>query len=83
MEIEIIPLASKKINLRKISFEWIKETILSPDQVVSGYQDRKIRQKIYETAGKKRLLRVIGEETKDKFIIISAYLTSDIKRYWR
>jgi hypothetical protein len=29
------------------------------------------------------LLRVVFEETEDKYVVITAYLTSDIKRYWR
>jgi len=29
------------------------------------------------------LLRVVFEETEDKYVVITAYLTSDIKRYWK
>ena len=41
--IEIIPLALKKIEQRKISQEWIEETLNSPEQIVEGYRGRKIR----------------------------------------
>jgi hypothetical protein len=30
-----------------------------------------------------KLLRVVFEETSDKYTVITAYLTSDIKRYWK
>ena len=29
------------------------------------------------------LLRVVFEETDDSYVVITAYLTSDIKRYWK
>lgn len=31
----------------------------------------------------RKLLRVVFAETPDKYVAITAYLTSDIKRYWR
>ena len=40
--IEIIPLALKKIEQRKISREWIEETLNSPEQIVEGYKGRTI-----------------------------------------
>lgn len=81
--IEIIPLALKKIKQRKISIEWIEETLKSPEQIVDGYGNRKVRQKKYILEDKEMLLRVIAEEKKDRFVVITAYLTSQIERYWR
>ena len=83
MEIKIIPLADKKIRLRKISKEMLEETIKQPDQTVEGYGSRIVRQKIYNIRNKKKLLRVVCE-TKDKdTIVVTAYLTGQIKKYWR
>ena len=81
--IEIIPLALKKIKQRKISIEWIEETLKSPEQIVDGYGNRKVRQKKYILEDKEMLLRVIVDEDKDRFVVITAYLTSQIERYWR
>lgn len=81
MKIELIPLAEKKIRRRVIPYKWIKETIQNPDKICVGYQNRKVMQKIYHCHGKKKLLRVIGEVEKDKFVVITAYLTSRIKKY--
>ncbi|MEW6026533.1 MAG: DUF4258 domain-containing protein [Planctomycetota bacterium] len=83
MEIEIIPLASKKMFQRGISIEMVKETVEKPDQIVDGYMNRKVKQKIYYLSGKKKLLRVIGEDEGNKFVVITAYLTSKIEGYWR
>ena len=83
MEIKLIPLATKKMKLRRISLKWVEETVQNPDQIVVGYHNRKVRQKIYLCKGKEYLLRVIGEENGNKFIVITAYLTSRIDKYWR
>ena len=82
-DIEIIPLALKKIKQRNIPIEWVKETLNSPGQTVDGYGARKIRQKKYALNGKDMLLRVVVNEEKDKIVVITAYLTSQIDRYWR
>jgi hypothetical protein len=34
-------------------------------------------------ADKERLLRVVYEETESAYVVITAYVTSDITRYWR
>ena len=81
--IEIIPLALKKIKQRRVPIDWIKETLNSPEQVVDGYGGRKIRQKKYILDDREMLLRVIAEEKKDRLVVITAYLTSQIERYWR
>jgi hypothetical protein len=32
---------------------------------------------------REKLLRVVFEETEGKYVVITAYLTSEIKRYWK
>lgn len=81
--IEIIPLALKKIKQRKVPIDWVKETLNSPEQVVNGYGGRKIRQKKYTLDNQEMLLRVIVDEKEDRLIVVTAYLTSQIERYWR
>ncbi|MDI6916898.1 MAG: DUF4258 domain-containing protein [Thermoplasmatales archaeon] len=83
MNIEIIPLALKKMKLRKIPVEWVKETVESPDQIVSGYMGRRVFQRIYHKEAMEMLLRVICDEIDNKKVVITAYLTSQIDRYWR
>jgi len=83
MGIKIIPLAAKKIKLRKISNAMLTETINSPQQIVEGYGDRRVSQKIYIINNKKKLLRVIYEKDGKDTIVVTAYLTSQIKKYWR
>jgi len=82
MEIKIIPLAVKKIKRRKISKDMLYETIKQPDQTVDGYGGRVVKQKIYNIDGKKKLLRVICE-VNNGIVVVTTYLTSQIKKYWR
>ena len=83
MKLEIIPLASKKIKLRKIPLEWFNETVSKPEQVVEGYAGRKVAQRIYHRKGKRILLRVVLEKDPYKNVVVTAYLTSQIEKYWR
>jgi hypothetical protein len=81
-KVEIIPLAKKKATRRGIPEKWIDETISSPAQVVTGYGDRKVAQRKYLVQNKEYLLRVIYEDKKETFEVVTAYLTSQIRRYW-
>lgn len=80
MRLEIIPLALKKIRRRKIPIEWGEETVSNPNQVVEGYEGRRVAQKVYYVKDKKMLLRVVLE---DNDTVVTAYLTSQVSRYWR
>jgi len=40
VELEIIPLALKKIVQRHIPVDWVEQTLNFPDQVVDGYEGR-------------------------------------------
>jgi len=82
-EIEIIPLARRKMNRRGIPEAWIGEALRNPDQVVEGHGGRSVAQQRRRIRRREMLLRVVFEETRDKCVVITAYLTSDIKRYWK
>ena len=81
-EIDIIPIARKKLDRRGISEDWIRETIISPSQIVDGYGGRKVAHIKYMVEGKEYLLRVDYEE-KERNVVLSAYLTSQINHYWK
>ena len=82
-EIEIIPLARRKMNRRGIPEAWIGDAIRNPDQVVEGHGNRSVAQRRRRIRRREMLLRVVFEETREKYVVITAYLTSDIKRYWK
>jgi Domain of unknown function (DUF4258) len=82
-EIEIIPLAKKKIDKRGIPEAWVSEALQNADQVVEGHGGRSVAQQRRRIRRREKLLRVVFEDTADKYVVITAYLTSDIKRYWK
>ena len=82
-QIEIIPLAQRKADKRGIKTEWIEDAFSHPDQVVDGYGGRKVIHKRLFIEEKEYLLRVVYDETERSYVTITAYLTSQIKRYWK
>ena len=83
-EIVVIPLAVKKAGKRLIPAAWIEEAIHKPEQKVAGYGGRTVYQRRYQMPGRnQQLLRVVCEEKEGKYVVVTAYLTSDIERYWR
>ena len=83
-EIIVIPLAAQKAGRRNIPIVWIEETIHKPEQKIKGYGGRIVYQRRYQMEGRSRqLLRVVCEECEGKYVVVTAYLTSDIERYWR
>ena len=82
-EIEIIPIATKKAARRGITKEQIEDTIAHPMQVVEGYGGRKVAQSKILIEKNEYLLRIVYEETEEKTIVVTTYLTSQINRYWK
>jgi hypothetical protein len=82
-EIEIIPLARRKIERRGIPESWIAEALRSADQVVEGHGGRLVAQQRRRIRRKEKLLRVVFEDMQEKYVVITAYLTADIERYWK
>lgn len=82
-DIEIIPLAERKLARRGIARDWVMETIRTPDQVVEGYGGRAVAQRRYRVRAKDMLLRVVYDETEQKYVVVTAYLTSAVTRYWK
>ena len=81
--VEIIPLALRKAKKRGIREKMIIETLRSPEQVVYGYMGRKVAHRHYLIDHKQYLLRVVYEMHQEKYLVITAYLTSQSKRYWK
>ena len=83
MNIEIIPIAVKKLQKRKIRQEWVIDAVKNPEQVLEGYGCREVAQKKRIIDGKEYLIRVVYERDSDKIFVITAYMTSQVERYWK
>jgi hypothetical protein len=82
-KVEIIPIAQRKTDRRGIKKEWIEDAVINPLQVVGGYGERKVAHKKFFIDNKEYLLRVVYEETEDICTVVTAYITSQISRYWK
>ena len=83
MNIEIIPIAVKKLQKRKIRQEWVIDVVKNPEQVLEGYGCREVAQKKIIINEKQYLIRVVYERNDSKITVMTAYVTSQVERYWK
>jgi len=77
LTIKYIPHALERMKERGISRELVEEALQSPDDTTEGYIGRKVAQKRIDG----KLIRVIYEEIENDIVVITAYVTSKIKKY--
>jgi hypothetical protein len=82
-KVEIIPIAERKSERRGIKREWIEDAVINPAQIVDGYGGRKVAHKKVFVDDKEYLLRVVYEESEEMYTVVTAYLTSQVSRYWK
>jgi len=78
--------AEERMDFRNIDKEIVIQIIYHPDQKIPDCDNnnREICQSlIKDNNGKFKLIRIVIEETKNEILVISVYLTSKIKKYWR
>jgi len=85
MEIIFSEHAQFEIEFRKIKKEDIERVIENPMQKLPARKNRIIMHGIYYDNIEKKdmLIRIIGEEMKNSFYIITVYKTSKIEKYWK
>ncbi len=67
---------------RGLSKVQIEETLANPSQLIYSRKGRKIAQKVFGIGTFKFLLRVIYVVEGSDFVVISAYRTTKIEKYW-
>jgi len=74
-----------EMNRRQISEELVKSVIKNPEKRYIARKGRVVLQSKYKNSieQKEMLLRVIGKEINEVFIVITAYKTSKIEKYWK
>jgi hypothetical protein len=73
-----------EMERRRITEDDLKDLINQPQQKISTEKNRMILKKKYfdNIIKKEMLLRIIGKQEHGKFVVITAYKTSRIKKYW-
>ena len=82
MNIEYTKPAKANLIDRKIPKKLVEETLKRPQQVVTNHGNRKIAQSIYKRNKKDFLLRIVYTEKVGRWIVITVYWTTKIKKYW-
>jgi hypothetical protein len=84
MDVKITDHAQFEIDRRQLSEEMIIDVVLGPEQVMELQKGRRIYQSKYLDwhMKKEMLLRVVCEERNNLLLIITAYRTSKIDKYW-
>lgn len=72
-----IPNARERLKDRGIPKELVISILEKPDSLEERYAGRKVAQKSLNG----KLIRVIYEERDDEILIITAYITSKVKKY--
>ena len=78
-DVEITGLARRMMARRGISEAWVTDALAWSEKVVEGYGGRAVACQWHKVGGKDRMLRVVFEETTEKFTVVTAYLTSSLK----
>jgi hypothetical protein len=83
LEFKVSKHAEKEIMQRKIPLSILQEVAVNPQQIINAGDNKKIYQSIvnFESDGQ-YLLRVIINDTVDPIVIVTAYRTSKISKYW-
>jgi len=84
MRIQFSEHALERMRSRNLTTDQIKEAIKNPDQQFRNQIGIVIHKILNENESpQKLLLRVFYKEDEDRIVIISAYKTSNIEKYWK
>jgi len=72
----------QEIERRKIPLALLESVLHKPDQVVPERGRTKAYQSKVEIGGKMFLLRIIVNDTADPIVVVTAYRTTKMEKYW-
>jgi len=61
----------------------VTDALMAPDQTVGGYGGRRVAHKKHKIGGNDYLLRVVFERKEETDVVLTAYVTSQVARYWK
>ncbi|MFQ5879101.1 MAG: DUF4258 domain-containing protein [Dehalococcoidia bacterium] len=75
--------AEVQVQFRKLDKALVEQVALHPEQVIEVKGGRRWAQSRYVRGGMQHLLRVLFEDQGEVRIIVTAYTTSRLAKYWR
>ena len=82
MKYKLFEHARQEIKRRRIPLTLLEAVLEKPDQVVREKGAMKGYQSKCEIGGKMFLLRVIVDDSVDPAVVVTAYRTTKIEKYW-
>ena len=82
MQVRFTPHALAECERRSIETETIQRIVESPEQIVPNIGGRVVYQSKIPFGNKSYLVRVVVEVTDQEIVVITAYRTSKIDKYW-
>ena len=74
--------AEFQIKERDISKKTIHNVLQKPGQIIKGKHNRFVLQSILRSKGQDQLIRVICQNYPEDTVVITAYITTKISKYW-
>jgi hypothetical protein len=75
--------ARYELGRRGIDLEMVRQVVADPQQTFEVRKGRIVAQSKVRRAGGTYLLRVFVDTDRPKRVIVTAYLTSKVEKYWR
>ena len=84
LKISYLTHALERLSNREIEKDFVGNSVRHPDQAFEDESRFVAHKKHFDrTKNKKYLYRIFYEKTKEEIIIVSAYKTSKIHKYWK
>jgi hypothetical protein len=72
-----------EMKRRGLPKKLVLQTLANPDQIVPGYNDKSILQRVFKLSkGKSYLIRAVVDTKALPQMVITVYKTSKITKYW-
>jgi hypothetical protein len=82
MQVRFTPHALAECERRSIEIAVVQGIVELPEQIVPNIEGRMVYQSKIVFSGKIYLVRVVVEVTDQEIVVITAYRTSKIDKYW-
>jgi hypothetical protein len=83
MEYRLDEHAAAQMRARRISAQLVDDVLQNPGQFVPGRKGRDVYQSKVQMRGKAFLLRIIVQTRLQPALVVSAYITDNVAKYWR
>ncbi|MDH7577530.1 MAG: DUF4258 domain-containing protein [Bacillota bacterium] len=83
MEVRFTAHAEKQLVVRRLSKDLVLEALFALDQVIQQETGISIYQRRYTGDGKEYLVQVVVRLEGSTQVVLTAYRTSKIQKYWR